>query len=110
MSEMKSWEIEKALNELVEEWAPATGEASLERADLVIKKLKHPPKVCEDCGKIVSNRIIALTANKLPYPHWKEGCKACDRWRDPRTGKFTAKANEITNIYRLKNQRDKHKG
>lgn len=105
--QLESWQIEKALNELVEEWKPATGEGALERADLVIKKLKRIPKPCEDCGFIIEERLITLNASQNPYPHWKECCKQCNLWRNPDTNKFEFTYNQLSNYYNLKKRKKK---
>lgn len=47
-----------------------------------------PKRQCEDCDKIVANRIINYRWNQKPYPHWKESCTGCNMWKSPDTGKF----------------------
>lgn len=104
---LESWQIEKALNELVEEWTKPTGEGALERADLIIKKLKRTPKPCEDCGFVIEERMLTLAATQTPIPHWKEKCLACNKWRNPDTGKFEFTYNQLTNFYNLKKHKKK---
>lgn len=104
---LESWQIEKALNDLVEEWTPATGESKLKRADLVIKKIKPMPKQCEDCGLVVDKRIVTFSCNSVPFPHWKESCKACNLWRNPDTNKFEFTYNQLSNYYSLKKRKKK---
>ena len=105
----EKWEIERVFNELVDEWKPAVGEAGLEQADMVIKTLKPITKICDDCGQVATNRVTHLTANKSPYPHWKELCKACNKWRNPDTNEFTLESHEVQNYYRLKTHLNKNK-
>jgi len=97
---LESWEVEKTINELVEEWTHVTGETALERADLVIKKLKFTPKACEDCNLILTEpRTIHLNSNKIPFPHWKEVCQTCKKYRNPRNGKFEYNYSQTASYY-----------
>ena len=54
-----------------------------------VKKVKHTPTVCADCGLTVEGRRTEhqLMSSK-EYRVWRDHCVSCDRYRNPATGVF----------------------
>ena len=71
----------------------------------IIKKvvIKHKPKPCEDCGDVVTNRIVHTRACNTPYKHWRNQCGACKRFQNPDTGEYEFEtSNQVHNYLRNK--------
>ena len=49
---------------------------------------KSNPKPCDDCGRIVIDRIVTIKKNGYPITHIREKCKSCDKYRNPVSGEF----------------------
>jgi hypothetical protein len=77
---------------LAEEAAPPTYE------------VVHQPRACEDCGKIVTNRVCNTRKNNVPFPHYKTNCTACHLYRHPETGEFNLTNSAIQHYYRTKHK------
>lgn len=108
MSErIEPWEIEKRINEVVDKWKPAVGEVGLENADMIIKKLKPITKVCEDCGRTVTDRRTRINMCKN---HIREFCEVsdCQRYRHPDTGKFEIEKYSAETFFRSR-YKSRHK-
>lgn len=56
----------------------------------VVTKIKHPPVVCQDCGKTVEGRVIEQKMYWTNKPHWRKKCTGggCGLYQSPYTGKF----------------------
>jgi len=63
-------------------------------------KIIHKPKPCEDCGTIVTNRILNTRLNKAPFTHYKRQCSICKKYENPETGKFDLNSSQIQYYYR----------
>ena len=68
----------------------------------VVTKLKLHNTDCEDCGKCCPNGRSVLhkisVGAGLPR-HMRNKCESCGLWQDPRTGKYTVKTNNISNVW-----------
>jgi hypothetical protein len=53
-----------------------------------IKKMKPHVSVCEDCHKVVENRVVEIKMHQMPQPHWRKNCKNCMKTQNPYTGQF----------------------
>lgn len=53
-----------------------------------IKNLKNTARVCEDCYKIVDNRIVEIKRYDVPELHWRKLCKNCNLVCNPYNKKF----------------------
>ena len=55
-----------------------------------IEKKKYEPYDCEDCGKTLCEMRVVLTSiRQFPFLHMKHHCKACNKMKNPETGKYT---------------------
>jgi hypothetical protein len=54
----------------------------------IIKKMKPHVAVCEDCDKVVENRVLEIKQHQMPTPHWRRSCKNCMKTQNPYTGEF----------------------
>lgn len=62
----------------------------------------HPKtEACEDCGNIVTDRVVYIKVCDFPKPHWRESCQACKKTRNPVTGEFDLTSVEASNTYRI---------
>ena len=78
----------------------------VEQDDPVIKSIRHDPKPCEDCGKIVEDRRIRSSVNygsATKIAHIKHQCKSCGFYRNPTNGVYEWTFQEInSHFYRQK--------
>lgn len=68
----------------------------------VITKLLDQNKTCEDCGlqpKKPREVLIKVSEGCGLDKHLRRKCKSCDLWQDPRTGQYTVKTNNISNVW-----------
>ncbi len=66
---------------------------------LVLKKLHYEPKPCEDCGRLVENRVIQYKVLEFPEPHWRTSCKNCSKTQNPETGEFGLTSTQASNYF-----------
>jgi hypothetical protein len=59
----------------------------------VIVKIKHTPKMCEDCQNITVDRQTTRRLVDYPVIHWREKCN-CGLHKNPITGKFDLESNQ----------------
>ena len=107
---LESWEVEKTINDLVDEWKYISGEKGLERADLVIKRLKKRPKICEDCGKKLDNpQTYVIKKMEYPIEHWATLCSTrnCMKYKHPETGEFSLGFLQLREYYRILKRKKK---
>lgn len=64
----------------------------------------HQPKPCEDCGVIVTNRILNTRLNKVPFAHYKQQCSICKKYLNPETGAFDCDLPQLNAYYRYKHK------
>lgn len=60
----------------------------------------HQPKSCDDCSRIVTNRIVNSRRSHLPYLHYKTQCQVCKFYKNPETGEFDLDNSQIQYYYR----------
>lgn len=60
----------------------------------------YDPQPCDDCGTEVQNRILHIKRCESPYPHTRQYCKTCEKYRNPLTGEFDCDVVELNRIYR----------
>jgi hypothetical protein len=58
-----------------------------------ITKIKHQPKLCEDCNEVVEDRIVTKRVVTYPVIHWREKCN-CGIHKNPNTGEFNLTNNQ----------------
>lgn len=80
---------------IVEEVVDKTFEAAPK-----LYKIIHQPQPCEDCGKIVVNRVVNCRKNIHPFPHYKTNCNICKLYKNPDTDKFDLNQSQIHYYYR----------
>jgi hypothetical protein len=56
---------------------------------LILRRIKHKKKRCEDCPKTVKDRRLEATCVLKPMRHWLIKCTKCDLFLDRHTGKYT---------------------
>lgn len=86
LDEMSDQEIKEYYEQLMA-WREAQPNESVPPEVL---KVRPQPKNCEDCGRHCPEG--RRTEKKLHFtgrPHWREYCKECEQFRDPRTREFT---------------------
>ena len=66
---------------------------------LEIKRLKHRPRVCEDCRLVVENRVVSKKVYQYPERHWRESCQPCGRTRNPLTGEFDVETEKSQPVF-----------
>lgn len=101
-TKIQSWEIEKAFNDLVDEWMHLPGEKTLQKAAMVIKRLKKRPKICEDCGKNLDNpQTYVIKKMVYPMDHWSTLCSTrnCMKYQHPETGEFSLGYLQLREYY-----------
>lgn len=64
-----------------------------------VKALKQEPRACEDCGKIVLNRVVVKKLLSFPIKHWRNHCNNCNSTQDPRTGQYKLKGAASNNAW-----------
>ena len=64
-----------------------------------VKRIKHLPKACEDCGKQVVNRRIWNRVLFTPQQHWRKTCSGCNLNQHPETGEYTVSQNGATAFF-----------
>ena len=71
-----------------------------------VESIDYNPQTCEDCGTVVNCRRLTYHKVHRPTEHWRICCKACGKYKDPRTGKYELTSNEMQDlaktIYKLK--------
>jgi hypothetical protein len=74
-----------------------------------VKKIKHLPKPCSDCDKMVINRRIWNRLFFTPIePHWRKTCSGCNKTQHPETKTYSLSNNGVTSVFReFLNKRDK---
>ena len=72
--------------------AKALEERNMSLAPVVVK-IKHTPKVCEDCQNITIDRQTTRRLVDYPVIHWREKCN-CGLHKNPITGKFDLETNQ----------------
>jgi len=72
---------------VLEEYCEITRDKDNEQVILSVT-VKHQPKPCEDCGDVVTNRIVHTRACQLPFKHWRKQCGTCRRFENPLNGKY----------------------
>ena len=84
------------------EWQKST----TQHYDVRPKGFKPQLEICDDCEEIVeTRRVVAKKSNnQLLENHFKIHCLACDRYKNPESGKFDSSFNEVNNYYRDKNK------
>ena len=60
-----------------------------ESLPLILRRIKHKKKRCEDCPKTVKDRRLEATCVLKPMRHWLIKCTKCDLFLDRHTGKYT---------------------
>jgi ribosomal protein L37E len=60
-----------------------------------VKKLKTQPKVCDDCGKTVKDRVVSRKLCTYPENHWRSNCSACGLHLNPETRKYDMTATQV---------------
>ena len=55
---------------------------------VILRRIKHKRKRCEDCPKTVSDRRLEATCVLKPTRHWVIKCTKCDLFLDRDTGKY----------------------
>lgn len=65
---------------------------------------------CRDCNKMCSQRrVLHVRRIDSPWPHWKEYCKACKKYKNPNTGLFdseTLTREDVFGTHTKQNKRD----
>ena len=74
-----------------------------------VKKIKHLPKACDDCGKQVVNRRIWNRLFFTPIEaHWRKTCSGCNKTQHPITKSYSLSNIGVTSVFReFLNKRDK---
>ena len=76
--------------------------------DPVIKSIRHDPKPCEDCGKMVADRRVRSSINygsQQKLPHIKHHCKSCGLYRNPETGEYEWTFSDVNAHYSVSKKR-----
>lgn len=56
---------------------------------VILRRIKHKKKRCEDCSFSVKDRRVEATCVFKPKKHWLQKCMNCDLFLDRHTGKYT---------------------
>jgi hypothetical protein len=69
----------------------------------VLRKILQTKRRCEDCPRIVKNRVIEAHVVFYPVRHWLQKCNKCDAHFNHRTGRYelswqTAHSQTLTDI------------
>jgi len=64
-----------------------------------VKSLKQESQPCDDCGKIVLNRVVVKKLLTYPIKHWRNHCNNCNSTQDPRTGEYRLKGAASNNAW-----------
>jgi hypothetical protein len=82
---------------------------ALEQDSFRVKKIKHEPKPCEDCGKLVEDRRIRISVSKESHVrqgHCKHHCQSCKLYKNPITGEFDMTFHQIhTHFYKSQSKK-----
>jgi hypothetical protein len=70
-------------------------------------ELKHEPKQCDDCERVVVNRRTAIKQYETPQPHWRNVCLTCKKVKHPETGKYTLTDKQAVTVFRHRIARKK---
>jgi hypothetical protein len=65
-----------------------------------ILKIKHEPKACEDCDRVVTDRVVEIRIVSNPKPHLREKCNACRKTRNPFTNEFDLEGFSSGNVFK----------
>lgn len=76
--------------------------------DTAYPRVRALPKPCEDCDKIVTNRIVRMSVNRNQAldSHIKHLCSACKLYKNPETDAYDFTLKNINQYYKLKNNKD----
>ena len=75
-----------------------------EEAALPVYEVVHRPKPCEDCGLLVTNRVLHTRLNRVPFTHYKQQCSICKKYENPETGAYDCDVSQLTAYYRNKHK------
>jgi hypothetical protein len=53
-----------------------------------IKKIKSHIAVCEDCCRVVEDRVVEIKVYDCPELHWRRHCKSCKFSQNPYTKEY----------------------
>lgn len=67
-----------------------------------VKRVRHSPRPCEDCGRVVENRTIRISISQSAstHRHIKRQCKICGFYYNDETGCYDATFNDINNRFK----------
>lgn len=64
-----------------------------------IKKMKPHIAVCEDCHKVVEDRVVEIKRYEFPDTHWRKNCKPCGMVQNPYTKKFDLSVKQSFHVH-----------
>lgn len=66
-----------------------------------IKSIFPITKPCEDCGQMITDRVVKFRLCELnsPKPYWKIKCHQCRRTRNPWTGEFNIEPDQVGRVF-----------
>jgi hypothetical protein len=71
------------------------------REGFEVKRIKHLPKSCDDCGKQVINRRIWNRLFFTPIEaHWRKTCSGCNKTLHPELKTYSLSNNGVTSVFR----------
>jgi hypothetical protein len=81
------WEEDDEIRTLVEEIEHSLDPKQNSTLPLELT-LKDQHRLCSDCGRVATNRVVHSRILMSPAQHWRHSCGYCKQTLNPETGKF----------------------